>query len=81
MDLPALTTFFKWCTIFGGGLLIFWSLCLMFLPDLVYRSQSRFFPMTRETWNVVIYSFLGLFKIIVIAFCLIPWLALLIMGT
>ena len=46
----------------------------------VYRLQSRFFPIPRETFNVVIYSFLGLYKIFVIVFCLVPYLALLILG-
>ena len=41
MDLETLTSFFMWCTIFNGGLLIFWSLFCMLTPNLVYRLQSN----------------------------------------
>ena len=80
MDLQTLTTFFMWCTIINGGLFILWGTFCMFAPDLVYRMQSKWFPMPRETFNVVIYSFLGLFKIVVLVFNLVPYVALLIVG-
>lgn len=53
---------------------------LILAPDLMYRTQSKFFPISRETFNVAIYSFLGLFKIFFLLFNLVPYLALLIMG-
>ena len=80
MDLQTLTTFFMWCTIINGGLLILWAAFLMAAPDLVYRTQSMWFPISRETFNVVIYSFLGLFKIFFLVFNVVPYLALLIIG-
>ncbi|HHH75721.1 MAG TPA: hypothetical protein ENL03_01695 [Phycisphaerae bacterium] len=80
MDIQTLTTFFMWCTILSGGMLIFWTLFLVLAPDLMYRMQSKFFPIPRATFNVVMYSFLGLFKIIFLLFNLIPLIALLIMG-
>ncbi|MES9938023.1 MAG: DUF6868 family protein [Sedimenticola sp.] len=80
MDVQTLTSFFMWCTIINGGLLLFWSLALMTAPDLVYRTQSRWFPIPRETFNVVIYGFLGLFKVFFLVFNLVPYLALLIVG-
>lgn len=80
MSIQALTDFFMWCTIINGGLLVFWSVFILITPDLVYRLQSTFFPMTRETYNVVIYCFLGFFKIIIIVFNLVPFIALLIAG-
>lgn len=80
MDIQTLTTFFMWCTIINGGLLLFWTAMLMSAPDLVYRMQSRWFPIPRQTFDVVIYAFLGLFKIVVLVFNLVPWVALLIVG-
>ena len=52
----------------------------MLAPDLVYRTQRKFFPITREIFDMVIYGFLGLFKIFFIVFNLVPFLALLIVG-
>jgi hypothetical protein len=80
MDIQMLTTFFMWCTILNGGLLVFWGLWCLIAPDLVYRIQSRFYPMPRETWNPIMYGFLGFFKIMFLVFVLIPYLALLIVG-
>jgi len=80
MTIQTLTAFFKWCTIINGGLLLLWSLACMLIPDLVYRTQNRFFPIPRETYNVVIYCFIGIFKIFFIVFNLVPLIALSIMG-
>ena len=80
MDLPTLTKFFMWCTIINVGILALWTLFCMFTPNLVYRTQSTFFPIPRETFDVLIYSFLGLFKIFFLVFNVVPWVALLIIG-
>ena len=78
MDIQTLTTLFMWCTIINGALLAFWALMCMLAPDLVYRTQSSWFPITRETFNVLIYSFLGFFKILFLIFNFVPYMALLI---
>jgi len=80
MDIQTLTTFFMWCTIMNGALLVLWTTVCKLVPDLVYRTQSKWFPIPRETFNVVIYSFLGLFKIVFLAFNIVPYVALLIVG-
>jgi len=80
MDIQTLTAFFMWCTILNGSLLVFWSIMCKLAPDLVYRMQSRWFPVSRETFNVVLYSFLGLFKIVFLVFNVVPYVALLIIG-
>ena len=80
MDIQTLTTFFMWCTIINGALLVLWTTMLIMAPDLVYRTQSKWFPIPRETFNVVIYAFLGLFKIVFLIFNVVPYVALLIVG-
>lgn len=80
MDIQMLTTFFMWCTILNGALLLLWTTIYMFAPDLVYRTQSKWFPLSRETFNLVFYCFLGLFKIVYLVFNVAPLLALLIIG-
>ena len=80
MDIQTLTTFFMWCTIINAGLFIYWATWCMFAPDFVYRMQSRWFPISRETYDVAIYGFLGVFKMLFIVFNLVPYLALLIVG-
>ncbi len=80
MDIETLTTFFMWCTIINGAILVLWTIMCIVTPNLVYCTQKRWFPIPRETFDVVIYSFLGLFKIVFLAFNLVPYLALLIVG-
>ena len=80
MDLQTLTTFFMWCTIMNGALLVLWTIMLILAPNLVYRIHSKLFPIPRETFDVVIYSFLGLFKIVFLVFNVVPYVALLIIG-
>ena len=80
MDIQTLTNLFMWCTILNGSLLLLWTTMCTFAPDLVYRMQRKWFPIPRETYNVIIYSFLGLFKMVFLVFNLVPYLALLIIG-
>ena len=80
MAIQTLTTFFMWCTIINGALLALWITMCIVAPDLVYRTQKIWFPIPRETFDVVMYSFLGLFKIVFLIFNLVPYLALLIVG-
>ena len=58
------------------GLLMLSFLILVFAGDFVYRIHSKWFPMQRETFNVVVYSFIGIYKVIVFVFNIVPWRAL-----
>ncbi len=78
MDIQTLASFFMWCAVMNGSLLILWTIVLIVAPDFVYRTQSKWFPISRETFNVVIYSFLGLFKIVFLVFNVVPYVVLLI---
>lgn len=80
MDIQTLTSFFTWCTIINGGLLIFWVLVQMTIPKLVYKIQAAFFPMPVEKFNVVFYLFIGTYKIVFVVFNAVPLIALLLMG-
>jgi len=80
MDIQTLTSFFMWCTIINAGFLLFLALIFMLAPNLVYRLQSIFINITRETFDIVFYSFIGFFKIMFLVFSLVPWIALLIIG-
>ena len=80
MDLQTLTSFFMWCTILSCGLMALWASIFTLAPGLVYRMQSRWFPLSREAFDTFFYGFLGMFKIFVIIFNAVPWVALLIVG-
>lgn len=80
MELQTLIQFFMWCTIINFGILLVWSIPCMFALNTVYRIQAWFFPMKKETFTVVMYCFLGAFKLFWIVFNLVPYIALLIVA-
>ncbi|HOJ38958.1 MAG TPA: hypothetical protein PKX93_02835 [bacterium] len=67
---------FLWCTVLNGSLLLVSFLFCVLARESIYRLHSRWFPMPRESFSVLLYSFLGFFKILVIAFNLVPWIVL-----
>jgi len=81
MGIEKLTCFFMWCSIINVGLLLLsWILCVVAAGDWVYSIHSKFFNISREAFNIAMYSFLGLYKILTFVFCVIPYIALLIIG-
>ena len=80
MDIQTLTKFFMWCTILNVGVLTLTSIMCIFFADFSYRMNNRFFSISREAFNVALVCFIGFFKILVIVFNLIPYIALLIIG-
>ncbi|MEW8014138.1 MAG: DUF6868 family protein [Candidatus Sedimenticola endophacoides] len=80
MDVRLMTEFFLWCTLIDGALLLWWTLWLMLAPQQGYRIQSRFFPLSRQRFDELMYGFLGFFKILFIVFNLVPCLVLVIIG-
>ncbi len=78
MDIQTLTKFFMWCSIINGALLIYSSVMCILAQDFVYRMQSKWFDIPRETFNAVLYSFIGLLKILFLVFNVVPYVALLI---
>ena len=80
MDIQTLTEFFKWCTIINAAMFIFASLMFLLIPGFIFRLHTHWFKMSRETFNVVIYTSLTFFKIIFIFFNLVPWVVLELIG-
>jgi hypothetical protein len=79
MDIVTVRAFFMWCTILNGGLLaLSFLICALTGVRWVYRLHSRWYPISREAFDIAMYSFMGLYKILVLVFNLVPFLALVI---
>jgi hypothetical protein len=78
MNIQKLTSFFMWCAIINGCLLILSLITGVTGLDWAYTLQGKLFQIPREVFNVAYYSFLGLYKIIWLAFNVVPYVALLI---
>ncbi len=81
MDIQLLTSFFMWCTILNIGLLLVASLLgMIFSTDFVYKIHSKWFPMQKDTFNAVLYALIGIWKIFIFVFNVIPWAVLAIIS-
>ncbi|MFP4215829.1 MAG: DUF6868 family protein [Phycisphaerae bacterium] len=80
MTLVSLRTFLMWCTIINGGFLLLAWLFTAIAQDWVYRMHRRFYPLTREQFNVAMYAFIGLLKLLWLVFNAVPFVALLLMA-
>jgi hypothetical protein len=80
MNVETFTAFFMWCSIISTGIYLVWVLFLLSMPDFVYGVQTRWLPVPRETWNTIMFSFMGAFKVILILFIIVPYVSLLILG-
>ncbi len=66
------------CTILNLGIMIAWTIVLASAPEFMYRIQTKWFPMAQESFNVVVYSALAMYRIVFVVFNLVPYVALLI---
>jgi len=78
MSILTLINFFMWCTIINACILVLSTIFLVFASDFMYRKHTKWFPMPKESFNVVIYSSLVIFEIVFVIFNLVPLVALLI---
>ena len=76
MDIRALKAFFGCCTVINGGLLILSTIVFIAAPDFIYNAHAQLFHLPREAFDAVIYGFLGLYKIVILVFNLVPYVAL-----
>lgn len=78
MNIDQLTEFFKWMTIINISLLLLSTLLVYLLRNFMYRIHSQIFNLSPEQIAIVAYSYLGMFKILVIVFNITPYVALLL---
>jgi hypothetical protein len=79
MNISELTELLMWCTVINAGLLFFSFFTCAYAGNFVYRIHSHWFPMPRETFNIIIYSLLGIYKIMFVVFFAVPYIVLLIL--
>ncbi len=78
MDMDMLIRFFMWCTAINALVLAAGTVMFLVLRDHIFRIHSRLFSLNPESFVSLWYLLLGIYKILIAVFCLIPWLVLLI---
>ncbi len=64
------------CTVLGFLLLLFWFGAVMLAGDLVYSVHGSLFDLSYHELEVIHYCGMGLTKLVVGCFFLIPWVAI-----
>jgi hypothetical protein len=59
-------------------MLIFSSLVCILFADYSFKMNNKYLSISREQFNVMLCSFIGLYKLVFIVFNLVPFVALLI---
>ena len=80
MDLAQLTELFKWMTIINIGIFILSSLLIMALRKIICRMHSKFFGINEDKISIILYGYLGIYKIFLIIFNIVPYLSLMIIN-
>lgn len=70
-----------WCSLINIGLLIFWFAIFSLAHDWIYRLHGRWFSLSVERFDAIHYGGMALYKMAIILFNLVPYLALRIVLT
>jgi len=76
MNIDVIMAVLGWCTLINFGLLIWWFLFLVVAHEWTLQLHTKWFRISPENFDAIHYSLMGVFKIGVIIFNLVPYLAL-----
>ena len=76
-----LREFLGWCTLINVGFLVFSSLVMMLMRGPISRLHGKMFGLGEEDISRAFYQFVAQYKIAIILFNLVPYLALVIMAS
>lgn len=65
-----------WSAVINIGLLLWWSLWIVLAHDFVYRMHSKWFKIPVEKFDAIHYAGMAFYKITIIVFNVVPYLAL-----
>ena len=80
MSMDVFRAVLGWCTIINYGVLLLWFLVFRLVHNWVYGLHGQWFPMPVEQFTALHYAGMAIYKIEVLLFNLVPYLALLIVG-
>ena len=75
MTISEIREILGWCTVINAGLMIFSYLFICAMRAWVYRMHSKWLPISEEQFNGLIYGLFGFYKILIIVFNFVPYLA------
>ena len=80
MTLEEIRAALGWCTLINWALLLWWWLVIWTARETVYRMHTKWFKVSEQTFDAMHYAGMGLFKVAIMVFNLVPYIALRIVG-
>ena len=80
VDLAVLTAFFGWCTVINSAMLLFATLSLSLFRPTVKRIHHSMMGVPQVDLDGIYFKYLAYYKIAILIFNLVPYLALLIVA-
>lgn len=80
MSMTELTSFLGWCTLINAVLLILAFLMLTLSREWIMSIHARIFQVPEDALPGIYLGFLGKYKLLIVVFNLVPYLALRLMG-
>ncbi len=80
MSIETIRGVLAWSAVINFGLLLWWFLFFTLAHDWMYRLHGKWFKLTREQFDALHYGGMGLFKLGILLFNLVPYLAMRVVG-
>ena len=80
MDYEMLTEFLFWCSVVNIVVLIFVSIMVKVVGVWFYETREKWFAIPEDRFLVVVYAVLGVYKMLIIFFNVVPWAVLTVIG-
>jgi hypothetical protein len=65
-----------WCAAINYGVLVIWFLAFLIAHDWMYQLHGRWFHLSVEQFDLLHYGGMAIYKLGVLLFNLVPWIAL-----
>ncbi len=76
ITLEVIRSVLGWCMVMNFGVLLVWFLFFVLVKGWVYRMHTQWFKVSEERFNVIHYQAIAYFKLAIIFFNVVPYLAL-----
>ncbi len=80
MSIEVTRNLLLWSTIINWGILLVWFLIFAFAHDWIQGIHGRWFRLSRDQFDAIHYAVMGIFKIGIILFNLVPYIVLCIVA-
>lgn len=78
MTLESIRTLFLWSALMNYGIVLLWFSMFMMAHDWMYQMHGRWFRISREQFDAVHYAVMAIYKVGILLFNVVPYVALLI---